>query len=291
MRMLFCWVVLLAAGTAGAADFEKQVNADPRGRVEVSNIAGHVEVSGWDKPEVAVRASLSSSWLKVEVTSEQGRTLVRVGRQGGGDGGNADLHLQVPRGSELGVSTVSAEVKSTGVQGEQRLQTVSGRIEAQIGTASVEAKTVSGSIQLTGAGEPASVRVNSVSGDVSLEHGAGSLEATTVSGRLKIALSPARSVRVRTTSGELDFSGRLARDASVEVQTISGALHLKAAPDPGYEYEVDTFSGSIETCFGQQAWRTSQYGPGWRLAGTRGSGREAQLRAKSLSGSISLCEH
>jgi hypothetical protein len=294
MRTLLCLFLALSAGTAAAESFDRQVNADPHGRVEVSNIAGHVEVSGWDKPQVAVHATLNGSSLKVEVTSEQGRTVVRVvhGDGGGwwGGGGDADLHVQVPRGSDLGVSAVSAEVTSSAMQGPQRLQTVSGGIEAQIGPASVEAKTVSGSIRLTGAGEPATIRVNSVSGSVTVERAAGSLEATTVSGRLEIALSPARALRVHTTSGELDFSGRLERNAVVEVQTISGALRLKAAPDPGYEYEVSTFSGAIEDCFGQEPQRTSQYGPGWRLAGTRGSGRDAQLRARTLSGSVSLCE-
>ena len=123
---------------------------------------------------------------------------------------------QVPRGSELDVSTVSADVTSTDVQGVQRLKTVSGEIRADIAQSDVEAKTISGDIALSGHGQPARLHVSTVSGSLRLEHGAGELEATAVSGAVTVRLDSARSVRVRTTSGDLRFEGKLLRGASFD---------------------------------------------------------------------------
>jgi hypothetical protein len=56
------------------------------------------------------------------------------------------------------------------------------------------------------------------------------------------------------------------------------------------EYEASSFSGDIHNCFGVQSERTSQYGPGSRLTGTRGSGGGARMRVKTMTGEIDLCD-
>jgi hypothetical protein len=69
--------------------------------------------------------------------------------------------------------------------------------------APLEVKTVSGDVQLRGTGRAATSRVTTVSGDLRIERGAGVLEVTTVSGDLALALGGLRSLRLRTTSGDV----------------------------------------------------------------------------------------
>ncbi len=292
---------LLAAGalaaTAQASVYQQTVNADPKGEVDVSNVAGSIEITAWDKPQVAVRADIDSDWQHVEVSSEKGYTSVRVtGRRDstfwGGFGWHGEVRLEVwvPRGSELNVSAVSARVVSRGMTGVQRLQSVSGDIAADVSGADTEVKTVNGEIKLRGNGQPGHLEVHTVSGDASLESIAGDLEATTVSGSLSAALSPAHTVRVNTTSGSFTLTGRLTRDATLEADTISGDLNVSAGSDAGYRYEVQTFNGSVNDCFGRKPERVSAYLPGKLLTGTLGDG-SAHLWIKSMSGDVSLCDH
>jgi DUF4097 and DUF4098 domain-containing protein YvlB len=291
MRPVLILTVLFAGalGAARADTFDKQVSADPHGSVVVSNVGGEVEVAGWDKPQVDVHADVASG-QRVEVTSGSGHVDVRVVRTGQQGWGGHEVHLtvRVPQGSELEVIAVSAEVKSSGVLGVQRLQTVSGSIEADLAT-DADVKTVSGDARLRASGRPAHLRINSVSGDVSLVNAAGDLEATTVSGMLRAVLSPARSVRAHTTSGDLTLTGKLASGITLDAQTISGEIQVHAQAEAGYDYDVSSFSGDIENCFGQQAARISEYGPGKRLAGTRGKG-DGKVRLKTLSGTVNLCD-
>jgi len=283
--------LLLGEAAFGATEdrFEQTVAADPHGTVEISNVSGSLTITGWNQPQVAVSAQLDDPAMKVQVTSEHGRTVVNVGRAMRA-GGDARLTVRVPQDGDVDATTVSAKLSSSGVHGHQRLKTVNGGIVADIGAGDSDVKTVSGDVRLRGEGAPGSLHLDSVSGDVKLEHGAGDIEATTISGDLHIEADPAHGVRLRTTSGDLSFGGRLQHDATLEAESIRGDVRVQAQADAGFAYEVSSFSGDIKDCFGQAAARASEHGPGQRLSGTRGAG-EAHIRIKSLSGDVSLCDH
>jgi len=166
----------LGATTASAAShqiFDRQVPAQPRGVVEISNVTGNIEVSGWDRTEVSVHAELVGGAEGVDVSSEGGHTSIKVRTPAFSGHGGARLQVKIPKGSELDVSAVNADISTSGVLGVQRLSAVSGKISAEIAGADTELKTVSGSVQVKGHGQPARLRASTVSGDVHLEHGGG----------------------------------------------------------------------------------------------------------------------
>ena len=288
-------LLILLAGTAASASndsiVDRQVPAQPRGVVEIANVSGNIEVSGWDRSEVDVHAELSSDATRVEVSGEGAHTSIKVMQpHAPGQGGEARLRVKIPKDSELDVSVVNADVTTGGVLGIQRLSTVSGDVLVELAGADVELKTVSGGVRVKGHGQSARLHVSTVSGDVHLEHGGGDVEASTVNGELTASLDNAHSVRARTTSGDLRFEGTLARGATLEATSVSGNLSVRTTADSGYAYEVSSFSGEISDCFNASPERTSQYGPGSRLVGTRGDGA-GRVRLKTMSGSVQLCDH
>src|SRR6185312_10389708 len=94
-----------------------------------------------------------------------------------GEHDSVRIEVHVPRGSELDVSGVSAGITSRNVVGSQHLHTVSGNIDAQLGSGNNEVISVSGSIDLHASGRDGSLHVTSVSGDLSVTGAAGELEA------------------------------------------------------------------------------------------------------------------
>ena len=289
-------IALLASAAAWGSDtpsaFEREVAAQPRGVVEISSTVGTIDVTGWDRAAVSVKAELGSDVDQVEVTNSGDHTVVRVRlRQHSHDWGHDETHLrvQVPKDSSLDVSAVSANITSNGVLGTQRLKSVSGDVTAEIGASDIEVKSVSGSLKLRGKGQPAKLHVSSVSGDLELKHAAGDLEATTVSGEVTIELDPARSARLRSTSGDITFEGRLVPGADFDAQTVSGDLKVRAGAEGGFEYEAASVTGDINDCFNVAAKRSSDYGPGLKLNGTRGGGG-GHVRLKTMSGEIDLCD-
>src|SRR5688572_7488792 len=124
-------LALLASGTAFGDDdereFEKRIAAEPNGVVEISNVSGTVNIRGWDRAEVEVKAVMEEDVERIDVVTEGKRTRIKVvlpRSSGRNMDGEAYLDIHVPHGSELDVSTVSAEIESNGITGRQRLKSV-----------------------------------------------------------------------------------------------------------------------------------------------------------------------
>jgi DUF4097 and DUF4098 domain-containing protein YvlB len=295
-------VFLLAASVAmrlAEADdshFEKRLAVQPHGSVDISNVAGSISVSAWDNPEVEVRGEIGPGVDKVDVSTDHGHTTIKVYVPNYSfRNASADLRIRVPRDSELDISGVSSEVTTSDVEGALMVKTVSGNVKADVYGHSAEIKTVSGDVVLRGKGKgpgDSDIHITTISGNIRVDRAGGDLEATSVSGAMTLRLEPSRNVRLRTTSGDLGFEGRLAKGASIDAQTVSGDLTVRAVPEAGLDYEISTFSGDIRNCMGTDAERVSKYGPGHRLNGTRGAegADAARIRLKTMSGDVELCD-
>ena len=108
---------LSAGGVAVHAQerqFDQQTAADAHGIVEISNFSGRVDVSGWDQPQVSVHADIPRGADKVKISSDRGRTTITVQFPNFSfDANGVRLKVRVPRGSEVDVTGVSADVSTT----------------------------------------------------------------------------------------------------------------------------------------------------------------------------------
>ncbi len=282
--------LLPLAAMAREATVDRKVAADANGEVVISNVSGSIDVRGWDRNEVQVAGRLGDDIERLDVESSGGRTVIKVilprGRSGDAE---ADLDIQVPRGSRVEASVVSAELSSRGVLGQQRLKSVSGEITADIAGDDSELRTVSGDLTIRSSGKPLRLRASTVSGDIDLTNAAGSVDAVTVSGSARLDLVEASDVRGRTTSGELEVRARLTRDGRVDVESVSGEITLRVSAPDGFSTEIESFSGDIEGCLARGVERVSKYGPGKRL-NIRTVEAGARVRAKTMSGDVDICD-
>ncbi len=277
---------------AGGGPIDRKVDADPNGAVVISNVSGRVDVRGWDRNEVQVTGSVEEGVERVDVESSGGRTSIKVVLpHGNSRDGDADLIIQVPRMSSLEVGAVSADVLSHGVQGTQRLKSVSGEIKAEVAGDDSEIRSVSGDVTVRGSGKPVSLRMSSVSGSLDLTDGAGKLDLVTVSGDAHVQMSDASEIRGRTTSGDLDLRARLTKDGRVDVEAVSGDLRLRVPAPGALSTEIESFSGDITGCLtdNNKVEKVSKYGPGVRL-NLRTVEEGPRVRAKTLSGEIEICD-
>ena len=278
------------AAWAGSDSVERKVAAEPNGEIVISNVSGTIDVRGWDRNEVQVTGHLGRDVERLDVEPGGGRTVIKVVLpRGSSHDGSADIEVSVPKGSSVEVSAVSADVSSRGVLGTQRLKSVSGEITADIAGNESEVRSVSGDVTVRGSGKPISLRVSSVSGSLDLTNAAGKLDVVTVSGDARVQMGETSEVRGRTTSGNLEVSGKLTRDGRVDVEGVSGDIILRISAPGGLSTEIESFSGDIEGCLAENVERVSKYGPGKRL-NIRTVEAGARVRAKTLSGDIDICD-
>ncbi len=285
---IYSVALLPAQSSASMRSVDQHQAADPNGTVEIMNVAGSVQVSGWDKPEVSVTGQIGERVERVDLASDGHRTTVHVvlpsGSNWGGDG-SARLVVHVPKTSALDVSVVSADLDVTGVSGAQQVRSVSGTVQCA-GGAATRINTVSGNVHITVTND-ATAEIESVSGEIALDGAGGDVSVQTVSGGGHLTLGSVSKFRLRTVSGDFSISARLAAAANVESDSVSGDLKVSLKDSPGAEYDLQTLSGSIDSCGGAQVVR-SKYGPGSRLTFSAGDGK-GQVHLSSKSGDLSLC--
>jgi Putative adhesin len=290
-RVAACALTVLLAPWSlawGATSVDEHRPASPQGMVDIDNVAGSIDIQGWDKSEVAVTGTVGKDVDHVEVTNGADRTSIRVvlikdHHWGSGRDSSANLVIHVPAGSSIGVTLVSADLKVSAVQGDFKAQTVSGNISGEVG-GNVRANAVSGDIHLV-AGAAKNIEAKSISGDVVLTGGNADTEVTTVSGNAKLTLGTVPRARFRTVSGDFTANMAAAPGVMVDAESISGNVVLDFASAPAADFDVQTLSGDINNCFGPKPVRP-QYGPGNRLMFKTGDGR---VRVTTKSGDVRLC--
>jgi DUF4097 and DUF4098 domain-containing protein YvlB len=288
-------VVLVAAAltlaqAAGAEEVVRKATADPRGEVVIGNVAGEVQVAGWDRNEVQVHADLSSGVERLEFESSGARTTIKVVLPKGRNyEGSTDLLVNVPRGSSLSINTVSADQTVKDVRGMQRLQAVSGVIQTELYNEDLEVRNVSGDVTVRGNNGKGEVRLTTVSGSVQLQDIGPEMELNTVTGDMQVRVKELARARIKTTNGSLDLrASALTRDVRLEAEGINGDLRFRLPRTLDAEFDIETFNGDIDNCFGPEPRRSREYGPGNELRFKEGNG-DGRIRIKALNGRVEIC--
>jgi DUF4097 and DUF4098 domain-containing protein YvlB len=289
MKSSMVLIGLCLTGLVKAEIIDEAADADPRGRVEVSNVSGDVVVRGWDEARIRVTGTLGDGAERLDFVRDGKHTLIKVVYPDEHHhDADTDLDIQVPEGSDLRVTGVSADIDVENVRGVQNLQTVSGEVVAEVFGADFEARTVSGDIEVHGQRQSTLVTIITVSGDVDIMETGGELEASAVSGDIDVVAGTLSRARLRTTNGDITLGGELERGGRLDGETVNGDVEVMLADASNVEINVETFNGDIDHCFDVQVERKSRYGPGRELRVTRGDG-ESSVRIKTLNGDVEIC--
>ncbi|WP_164075586.1 DUF4097 family beta strand repeat-containing protein [Stenotrophomonas maltophilia] len=253
------------------------------GRIELSNVAGKVTVRGWDRNEVQLTGSLGDGLqLRQEKSANRVRWEVEYPRRH--TSGTATLVLNVPRASELLLSTVSADQDISGID-VRRLQadTVSGSLTAAGRSGDSKLNTVSGNV--IAKLQTPRLDVNTVSGRIEAGGGAsGDIGAQTVSGRVGVDAGRVQRLAVETVSGSIDLStSGLAPGGRINVESVSASVNLRLPVKVSAQLSVNSFAGSINSDAGTV--ERPRYGPGSSLD-TKLGGGDGDIRIQSHSGSV-----
>jgi DUF4097 and DUF4098 domain-containing protein YvlB len=233
------------------------------GRVDV--IEGRPGVIGLEVTTKDVDAvELHQSGDTVYVTDNRSGWVVR---------GNIRIVASVPPGSDLEVSSASADIHIDVELREVICRTASGDVSFRSAD-SIEVKTASGAVR--GERVDGDVRVNSASGDIMIDQIGGRLTAALASGDVRVD-KVGGDVRANSASGDVRIDRFLGDE--VTIKSVSGDLVIGFPKGITLEAEVNTLSGNIH--IPDKASGSSETGgPGPR--------RRVRLSGKTVSGDIRI---
>jgi len=205
----------------------------------VEGLSGNQRVTGWDKAELAVRASDGTPRVR-----QEGATF-RV-QAGVFNAGNLQIHA--PKTCDLTLQSASGDLTAQDVAGRIKLQTASGNIDAAQLQGALLAQSASGDLAIK-ASHLSEARLDTASGNITVEtslYAQGEYKLHTASGDVRLLLpeNQAATLYVQRRSGDFHCSlphtiqeeGRHhlqvqvnGGGVAVRVESISGDVHVSAA--------------------------------------------------------------
>lgn len=268
-------------------------SVSPQATIDIANVRGSVNVSVWDRSEVAVTGTLGNGSQGLSVEGGGERLQIRVKppeKQGwfswgaGNSMQDSTLDIRVPKGSSLSIDVVSATVDVAGIEGrELSVDAVSGKVRLDSRSRAVSVDSVSGSIEMTGSADEGTFE--SVSGNIRLRASGNEFSFDTVSGDVDAEVQQYREIKAGTVSGSVSVRGKADSKARVEIETMSGDVRLELPTDLSGRLQAETFSGRLRSDFGTV--NEPSRGPGRSLDTVIGTG-DARITLETFSGDIEV---
>ena len=244
-QALTATALLIALPVIAATPIDERRPLAADGRVEVNNLAGLIEVVGWDENAVHLTGELGEDVEALEIEGDRERLSihVRYPKKSRRSVEETMLRLRVPHGAALDLNAVSADVRVVGTRGDLHAASVSGDVDVRFDGERLRLNSVSGDVSVQSAATDSELRT--VSGDVVARGLRGEVKAETVSGDLDLSGDGLTRVSGETVSGDLKLAVVLAPDAQLRAETLSGDVNLRLASNPDVRVSMKTFSGTL----------------------------------------------
>jgi hypothetical protein len=241
----FALVTLAVVGVQAAIKDTERVSRalklSPGGTLKLKSFSGRVDITGWDRDEVAIEAVRRASrerleHIHLEIRGDDRAVYIEANhREPGWWSWNdnvveTDFDIKVPARTNLDVNVFSAAVTVSGVDGTHRVGGFSSRISLNDVAGSVRAHTFSGPVDIQARAwrEGQSVDVDTFSGNVTLrvpDDATGLVTFNSFSGHLnsRVPLT-LRDQRKRSLKAELGASP--GSGGTLRFKTFSGSVRI-----------------------------------------------------------------
>ncbi len=277
-------MMLVTAPAFAGQSVDKSWDVDENATISIENIAGNIEVRGWDRAEAHLTGELGDSVDELEINATSSSLQISVVNRNQRNVDSTELKLMMPRGATIDVSAVSADIDISGLDNEKlTANSVSGDVDVNAASRRVTLETVSGDLEFSG--DTSRISAETVSGDMNLAGIAGEIEATTVSGDMELQAGLVDSVKLETVSGDVTMAAEVSGNGKLSAESMSGDVTIVMPASQDGLFRAQSFSGRISTDFGSV--EQARHGPGSHLKYLAGS-NGAEVRVESFSGNIRL---
>ena len=284
LKIMAVLMMLASAPVFAGKSVDESWGLDADATVFIENIAGIIEIHGWDRNEARLTGELGSSVDELEISSSGSSLQISVTNRNERNVDDTELKLMIPKGASVDATAISADIMVKGLDNEKlTASSVSGDVEVSASSRRVSIESVSGDVEFNG--HTVRITVESVSGDINLSGISGEVSATTVSGDMELVADQIESGKFETVSGDMTMVAEVSDNGKIGAESMSGDVVIMLPASQSGVFKAQSFSGRITTDFGSVD--QAKHGPGSHLKYMTGNSG-AEVRVESFSGNIKL---
>lgn len=290
--ILAAFAVLASAASDAGAQRRNRSTSNPRetvdttftfdksGTVTLIATSGDIFVTGGSDGRIRVRATSDNGSLSLDASSS---SVMLQNRSG-----DSRFEITVPFGVSVIARSQSGDMRIRDTRGRVETHANSGDVEVENVNGRLDVNTLSGSI--TARDIAGDVDIVTTSGDVKIFNLSGNADVGTVSGEVELRSVTGRTIRAKTTSGDVRFDGVIDASGRYELVTHSGDVEMHVQRDASAQLTVSTWNGGVTSDF-PITLRPGQHNIG-SFTGKRYTfeigGGGARITAETFSGDITL---
>lgn len=275
-----------ALALAAVAGFQQRTDTTvtvPAGaRLSISNHAGTIRVSAWDRAEMRVRAAHGSR-DRVEIDVRGAVVRVKANRRYGLPS-FVEYDITVPRTMAVDLDGVETDITIEGVGGDISAGSVEGGVTVRGAGGAVKINSVEGDMIVDGG--RGRISVEGVDGSVQITGARGEITVETVDGDVTLENIESANVDVGTVEGTITYQGTIQDGGRYRLTSHEGDVVVTAPAGLNATVSVATFEGSFEADPAFRVQLTSAR-PGRRFSFTLGTG-SARMELETFEGEIRL---
>lgn len=199
-------------------------------RLRLLTGSGSVSVIAEERDDIEVEPPDRHSQLKDEVLEIHSKS--------------GSVRVRCPVGTRISVGVISGSVRLEGTFGSVKVSAISGSIHVDSATGDVDIRSVSGSLSVGRCGGECTL--NTKSGRISVGHVEKAIHAATISGTVELSTAGQGDVEVRTISGGVTVRVSQGRHPHPKFRTLSGRIRCDCPEGDDFDIKATTLSGSIE---------------------------------------------
>ena len=255
-------VMFVSASAFAGQSVDRNWDIDADATISIENVAGSIEIQGWDRNEAHLTGELGDSVDELEINATGSSLQISVVNRNQRNVDSTELKLMMPKGATIDASAVSADIDISGLDNEKlSANSVSGDVDVRASSRRVSIETVSGDLEFSG--ETSRISAETVSGDMELSGIAGEIEATTVSGDMELQAGLVDSVKLETVSGDVTTVAEVSGNGKLSAESMSGDVTIVLPASQNGMFRAQSFSGRISSDFGIV--EKARHGPGSHL--------------------------
>ncbi len=244
-KFSFILMITFSSTCLSGEKVDQTLSVEASGIVFVKIPRGHVNIQGWDKPEVKLQGELDDTTKRLIFETKNNKTLIKIDTEGQKHWGDVSVvNIFMPQQLQLRFKGIDTSFTLSKLNNHIEGKTINGDLIVKESHGKIKLSVVSGNATIEDSS--GATKIESVSGRVDFSGDFEQAFLKSISGDITADIGGTSNLTIKNISGDTQIRGQVKNQAKLQLSSVSGDILYRATKELNAECEmVSQFGGEI----------------------------------------------